>query len=161
MRRLIAGLAVLILLAPPARAAEVDRILVEKARHVMTLMKGDQIVRTYQVALGRGGLEPKRREGDLRVPEGVYSIAGRNPKSAYHLALRISYPEPRDVEAAKAHGLDPGSDIMIHGLRNGLGWIGALHRLTDWTAGCIAVTDLEMDEIWRLVADGTPIEIRP
>jgi murein L,D-transpeptidase YafK len=145
-------------LPPDARA---DRILVVKSRHEMTLLRGDTTLRSYVVALGRGGPAPKQREGDLLVPEGRYTIAGRNPRSLFHLALRISYPEPRDVAAARARGEPPGSDIMIHGLPNGMGWLGTLHRRTDWTAGCIAVTDAEIEEIWRVVADGTAIEIVP
>ena len=143
-------------LPPDARA---DRILVAKARHEMVLLRGDAVLRTYTVALARGGLAPKRREGDLLVPEGRYTIAGRNSRSLFHLALRISYPEPRDVAAARARGEPPGGDIMIHGLPNGMGWFGALHRQVDWTAGCIAVTNAEMDEIWRVVPDRTSIEI--
>jgi murein L,D-transpeptidase YafK len=147
--------------APPRLPADAraDRILVVKSRHELTLFSGEAVLRRYQVALSHGGPGPKRREGDLLVPEGPYTIAGRNPHSLFHLALRISYPEPRDIAAARARGEPPGGDIMIHGLPNGLGWFGALHRRTDWTAGCIAVTDAEIEEIWRVVPDRTPIEI--
>jgi len=95
------------------------------------------------------------------VPEGHYVIDWRNPSSAYHLALHISYPDAADAAAAAARDDNPGGDIMIHGLPNGFGVVGALHRRLDWTAGCIAVTDPEIEEIWQAVADGTPIEIRP
>ena len=131
--------------------------MVEKARHLMTLYRDGKPFRTFAVALGRGGLGPKQREGDNLTPEGSYRIIGRNPNSAYHLSLRVSYPEPRDVEAARARGLSPGSDIMIHGIGRGVGW----RRFKDWTFGCIAVTDSEMEEIWRMVPDGTPIDIKP
>jgi murein L,D-transpeptidase YafK len=140
---------------------KVDRILVEKARHQMTLLSGEHAIRRYRVALGAGGLARKRRQGDARVPEGLYRIDWRNPASAYHLSLHISYPDAGDLAAAEARGDAPGGNIMIHGLPNGFGVIGALHRHVDWTAGCIAVTDAEIEEIWRLVPDGTPIEIRP
>ena len=146
---------------PPLPAnAVADRIVVDKARHIMTLYSHEQPLRSYAVALGRGGLDIKTREGDNRTPEGQYRIDGRNPSSAFHLSLHISYPEAGDVAKAVAHGENPGGDIMIHGIRNGLGWIGTSHRWLDWTAGCIAVTNREMEEIWRVVADGTPIEIR-
>jgi murein L,D-transpeptidase YafK len=88
-------------------------------------------------------------------------IDGRNYQSAYHLALHISYPNAVDRDRAATLGLDPGGDIMIHGLPNGFGWVGAAHRERDWTRGCIAVTDSEIEEIARLVPDGTPVEIRP
>lgn len=144
---------------PPDMRA--DAILIEKSAHRMTLLKNGQPFATYRVSLGRGGAEPKRREGDNLVPEGRYGIEGRNPRSAYHLALKISYPAPRDREAAAARGEQPGSNIMIHGVRNGLSWIGRLHRTLDWTAGCVAVTNAEMDGIWRAVPDGIPVDIRP
>ena len=138
-----------------------DRIIVEKRAHRMTLFKQGQVVRTYRIALGRGGREPKTRSGDNRVPEGIYRISGRNPDSAYHLSLRISYPTPAQAAAARKVGTDPGGDIMIHGIRNGLGWIGPQHRRLDWTQGCIAVTNAEIEEIWRTVPDNIEIEIRP
>jgi murein L,D-transpeptidase YafK len=145
---------------PPLPAdARADRILLVKQRHELTLFRADAVLRRYTVALSRGGPGPKRREGDLLVPEGPYTIAGRNARSLFHRALRISYPEPRDIAAARARGEPPGGDIMIHGLPNGLGWFGAVHRQYDWTAGCIAVTDAEIEEIWRVVPDHTPIEI--
>jgi murein L,D-transpeptidase YafK len=118
-------------------------------------------VRVYDVALGEEPVGPKEREGDGRTPEGLYVIDGRNPQSRYHRSLRISYPGPEDAARAAKLGVSPGGDIMIHGLQNGLGWIGALHRTHDWTRGCIAVTNDEIEEIWDLVPDGTPIEIRP
>jgi murein L,D-transpeptidase YafK len=138
-----------------------DRILVQKHAHTLTLFRGDQPIKTYRVALGRGGQGQKFQAGDNRVPEGEYRIVGRNPHSAFHLALRIGYPTPEQVSQARQHGVDPGGDIMIHGIRNGLGWIGPLQREVDWTKGCIAVTDSEIEEIWRLVPDQTPIEIQP
>ena len=138
-----------------------DRIIVRKFARELTLYRAGRPLKTYRVALGHGEPGPKRRQGDNRTPEGPYHISGRNPHSAYHRALRISYPEPADITAAAARGEDPGGDVMIHGIRNGLGWLGRLHRLVDWTAGCIAVTDREIEEMWRAVPDGTPIEIEP
>ena len=117
------------------------------------------MIRTYRVALGRNPVGPKQRQGDGKTPEGAYVIVGRNPNSAYHKSLRISYPGPADREFARRLRVEPGGDIMIHGLPNGQGWIGAGHRLRDWTEGCIAVTNDEIEEIWRLVGDGTPVLI--
>lgn len=115
----------------------------------------------YYIALGRSPIGHKRREGDGRTPEGLYRVDSRKLGSAFHLALHISYPNSRDMDAARKKGINPGGAIMIHGLRNGLGWVGRLHRVVDCTAGCIALTDWEVEELWRAVPDGTPIEIRP
>jgi murein L,D-transpeptidase YafK len=116
----------------------------------MLLLSGESVVRSYRIALGRDPIGHKQREGDGRTPEGRYMIDRRNPNSKYHLSLHISYPSPADL------GPDRGGDIMIHGLKPGVA-----HPQTDWTQGCIAVTDSEMDEIWALVADHTPIDILP
>ena len=144
---------------PPNTTA--DRLLVEKAARRLTLLRDGTPLKTYRVALGRAPVGPKEQEGDQRTPEGTYLIDFHKEDSDFHRALHISYPEQRDIDQATARGVSAGSDIMIHGIRNGLGWIGAFHRRTDWTAGCIAVTDFEIEEIWRAVPDGTPIEIRP
>jgi murein L,D-transpeptidase YafK len=138
-----------------------DRVLVEKAARRLTLLRGGTALKTYVVALGRAPVGPKEQEGDQRTPEGVYLLDFHKTDSAFHRALHVSYPEQRDIDRAATRGVSPGCDIMIHGIRNGLGWIGAFHRWTDWTAGCIAVTNFEIEEIWRAVPDGTPIEIQP
>jgi len=132
-----------------------DRVVVNKARREMLLLRGESVLRSYRVAIGREPVGHKEREGDGRTPEGRYVIDRRNPKSRYHLSLRISYPNEADRARAQELGVKPGGDIMIHGLKDGL------PREDDWTQGCIAVTDEEMDEIWSLVAEGTPIVINP
>ncbi|QQR75314.1 MAG: L,D-transpeptidase family protein [Holophagales bacterium] len=147
--------------APLPAGTRVERIVVRKAERVMELESGGVVVRRYRVSLGRVPVGAKEREGDRKTPEGLYRIDDRNPRSCCHLSLHISYPSPEDTRRAAARGESPGSLIMIHGLRNGFGWLGRLHRLADWTYGCIAVTDAEMDELWRVVADGTPILITP
>lgn len=147
--------------AQQAKLPLADLVLVEKAAHRLTLFADGRRLRTYRVALGQGGLGPKQRQGDGKVPEGVYKITGGNPYSAYHLSLRISYPTPAQRAAAARRGVDPGGDIMIHGLPNGQSAIGAAHVQSDWTLGCIAVTNREIEEIWDMVPDGTTIEIRP
>jgi murein L,D-transpeptidase YafK len=140
---------------------KIDRILVEKAERKLSILRIGNVIKTYRVALGGNPVGAKEQEGDMKTPEGVYTIDYRNPNSDYHLALHISYPSDEDSARAAQRGLNAGFDIMIHGLPNGRGWIGAAHRQKDWTAGCIAVTDEEIEEIWRVTPDGTAIEIRP
>lgn len=141
--------------------ARADRVVVHKGARTLELYQGTQRLRTYSIALGRQPLGHKQQEGDGRTPEGRYLLDYRNPRSAYHKALHVSYPSATDTAAAQSRGVRPGGLIMVHGVRNGLGFVGRLHRIFDWTDGCIAVTDREIDEIWRTVADGTAIEIEP
>jgi murein L,D-transpeptidase YafK len=143
------------------RGVRADRVVVEKAARRLHLVKDGRVLKTYRVALGGNPLGHKQQEGDQRTPEGEYLIDRRNPASSYHLALHVSYPSPEDTSRATRARVAPGGDIMIHGLRNGLGWMGRLHRLRDWTAGCVAVTDREIEEIWHAVPDGTPISLQP
>jgi murein L,D-transpeptidase YafK len=146
---------------PAGTPIKADSILILKKNHVLELISTGKVIRTYKVALGQGGLAPKEREGDARTPEGHYTIDARNAGSHYYKALHVSYPNPEDRKRAARLGIAPGGAIMIHGLPNGMGRLGATHRATDWTLGCIAVTDEEIDEIWGLVPVGTPVEIRP
>ena len=143
-----------------AEQQKIDRILVVKSEHRLQLLNGGTVVRTYTVAIGRGGLAPKQQQGDHKTPEGIYRIDRRKANSRFHRALHISYPNDADRERARQLGVDPGGDIMIHGIMNGFGWVGSMHRMFDWTDGCMAVTDEEIDEIWALVPDGTAVEIR-
>lgn len=145
--------------APAARSGAVDRIRVDKSDRRMELVSGGRVVRAYAVALGFAPAGHKAEEGDGRTPEGLYRIEGRNPGSAFHMSLKISYPDPADRAAAAARGVSPGGDIFIHGAPNW--WFLPGQPPGDWTRGCIAVTDAEIEEIWFLVRDGTPIEIRP
>lgn len=139
---------------PPAELVRVD-----KSARTLTLFADGRAVKTYSgIQLGGAPQGHKRFEGDERTPEGRYSIDARNPQSAYHLSLRISYPNARDRAYANAHGRSAGGDIFIHGQPNAL----PLARLPgDWTDGCIALSNAEMDELWQAVADGTPVEIVP
>jgi len=136
-------------------------VLVFKQEHRLILLRGDTVLKTYRVALGRNPLGPKTRAGDHRTPEGLYALDWQNPQSKFHFSIHISYPNAKDVANAHRQGVQPGGDIMIHGLQDGLGWIGRFHRFVDWTDGCIAVTNAEMDQIRQAVPIGTPIEIRP
>ena len=139
----------------------IDRIVVEKSARKLSILRDGKQIKTYRMALGRNPTGAKQEEGDMKTPEGIYKIDGRNAQSSFHLALHISYPSDADNTRAAVRGVSAGSDIMIHGIRNGLGWIGAFHRWKNWTAGCIALTDEEIEELWRVTPDGTTIEIRP
>ena len=137
----------------------VDLVRVEKSQRQLQLIGGGQILRRYSIALGGDPVGHKHRQGDERTPEGRYVLDWRNPNSVAHRSIHISYPNADDKAAATALGVDPGGFIMIHGQPNGFGWLGRLLQMVDWTDGCIAVTNSDMDEIWTTVADGTPIEI--
>ena len=136
-------------------------MVVRKSARTLEVVRGGIVVRSYRVSLGPNPVGPKQREGDGRTPEGRYVLDYRNPSSAFHLALHVSYPSADDRRAAAAKGVSPGGLIMVHGIRNGIGFIGRLHRLLDWTNGCIALTNPEIDELARIVPVGTPILILP
>jgi murein L,D-transpeptidase YafK len=136
-------------------------VVVEKAAARLSLLRDGRSYRTYPVSLGPSPLGHKQRQGDGRTPEGRYVIDERYDDNQYYKALRISYPNPEDRRLAMARGDDPGGMIMIHGQPNGMGWLGWLTRYFDWTNGSIAVGSVAMEEIWRAVVDGTPIEVRP
>jgi murein L,D-transpeptidase YafK len=137
-------------------ATKVDRIVVEKSKRTLTLLAGPKILKTYKVALGGQPVGAKDRQGDHKTPEGIYSVDAKNPNS-----LHISYPNQTDRAHARKLGVSAGGDVEIHGLGSKWGWIGAKHRLTDWTDGCVALTNQEIDEIYPLVAVGTIVEIKP
>lgn len=143
---------------PPQRQAQ--RVLVLKREHRLLLLDRGGLIKAYKISIGRGGLGPKQREGDHKTPEALYKIDRRKRDSRFHRALHVSYPNEADLQHAQSLGVAPGGDIMIHGIMNGMGWLGRLQRLADWTDGCIAATDSEIEEIWSAVPDGTPIEIR-
>lgn len=146
--------------ATPANE-KADRVLVLKHQHLLQLLCGGRILKEYKVALGGSPVGPKTRQGDHKTPEGIYVLDSRNPKSQFYKSLHISYPTLEQRAAARKRGVSPGGDVFVHGLPHRYHTMGAAHRLYDWTDGCIAVTDEEMDEIWLAVSDGTPIEIRP
>jgi murein L,D-transpeptidase YafK len=156
---LLCGVAVAQTGANPALHA--DRVVVLKRERTLQLLRQGRVIRPYKVALGGDPVGPKTRQGDHKTPEGVYVLDSRNLHSQFHKSIHISYPNAQERAAARRNGVSPGGDVFVHGLPNGYGWVGASHRLKDWTDGCIAVTNEEIDEIWLAVADGTPIEIRP
>jgi murein L,D-transpeptidase YafK len=146
--------------APWARL-QADHIVIVKSARSLTLLRQGKVLKTYKVALGSDPIGPKTREGDGKTPEGEYRISSKNQHSQFHLSLRISYPNASDREQARKLGADPGGDIFIHGLPPEWAWLGAAHRKRDWTAGCVAVTNAEIEEIWAAVPIGTPVEIKP
>jgi murein L,D-transpeptidase YafK len=137
------------------------RILVEKSDRRMTLFENDRVLRRYRVALGVEPVGPKQVEGDQRTPEGRYRIVARNPRSDFFLSLLVSYPDAGDLERARRTGAKPGGAIMIHGLPNQPRQSPEYYAKTDWTDGCIALSNADMMEVWMLVPENTPIEIRP
>jgi murein L,D-transpeptidase YafK len=148
-------------LAAGVGTEKADQIVVAKSERTLTLLAQGKVIRTYKVALGGTPIGAKGQQGDHKTPEGHYILDRRNAKSRYYKSIHVSYPNEEDKRQAAKNGVSPGGDIMVHGLPNGFGWLGATHRARDWTDGCMAVTDREMDEIWEMVPDGTPIEIRP
>jgi murein L,D-transpeptidase YafK len=149
---------------PPVMApveAQVDLLEVFKSERRMELKRGGRMLKAYRVALGFAPQCHKEREGDGRTPEGSYTIDARNPRSAFHLSLRVSYPDAQDRARAEALGAPPGGDICVHGLPNGLRKLWTAHPRRDWTTGCVAVSDEEIREIWSLVPTGARVVIHP
>ena len=150
--------------APPTRSlppltGTIDRIVIEKSARKLTVYRSGVALRDYKVALGFGPVGHKEREGDGRTPEGTYRIDRRNGESAYHLSLGLDYPRLDDIVRARAAGVSPGGDIFIHGQPNAFYGMATLRH--DWTAGCIALSDAEVDELWRITPIGTQVEILP
>jgi len=143
------------------RTEPADKVIIEKKERRLTLLSKGEVIKTYKIALGGDPVGPKERQGDNKTPEGTYIIDSRKGDSDYHLSLHISYPNEKDKMRAKELSVSPGGDIMIHGIKNGFSWVGTSHTEVDWTKGCIAVTDGEMEEIFKLVPNGTIVEIRP
>lgn len=149
------------MLATETGEPKADQVIVVKSQRTLTLLSHGRPLHTYKVSLGGAPVGVKEQQGDHKTPEGHYILDRRNAKSRFYKSIHVSYPDAEDKRRAAERGVDPGGDIMIHGLPNGFGWLGSTHLVQDWTDGCVAVTNAEMDEIWRLVPDGTPIEIRP
>lgn len=147
--------------AKKREVVQADRIVIVKSARSLTLLRQGQVLKTYKVALGQQPEGPKTQRGDNRTPEGEYIIDARNAHSSFHLSLHISYPNAADRTRAGKLGVSPGGDIMIHGLPPAYAYLGPLHRQSDWTLGCIAVTNAEIEEIWSLVPNGTKVEIKP
>ena len=142
--------------ASPATVVTADAVIVNKSERKLRLLRGGTVIATFPVGLGTNPQGTKLQEGDGRTPEGTYVLDARNPDSHYHLSIHISYPNDADWTQAAARGVSPGGDIFIHGTP-GLDYVAGV----DWTNGCIAVSDADMDAIWAMVPDGTPITILP
>jgi murein L,D-transpeptidase YafK len=139
----------------------IDYIQVNKSSRTLSLYHHGIIIKTYKIALGFSPIGAKVKEGDGKTPQGLYYISSKNPKSQYHLSLKISYPNATDKKHAEKLGVSPGGDIMLHGLPKLFAWIGKYHLMKDWTRGCIAVTNHEIEEIYQSAPVGTPIKITP
>ncbi|WP_244499659.1 L,D-transpeptidase family protein [Tardiphaga robiniae] len=148
---------------PPLASAEVraTSIVVDKQTRRITLLRNGEALKSYEMSLGGNPVGHKQQEGDSRTPEGNYAVDSKNPRSRFHLAMHLSYPNASDLDGARRRGVSAGGDIMIHGLPNGLGWLSDWHLRRDWTDGCIAVTNAEIEEIWAMVDIGTGVQIKP
>lgn len=138
-----------------------DYLLVEKSKRKLSLYRNNELIKQYNVAIGKSTKGHKEREGDHKTPEGVYSISKKNPKSKYHRALKISYPNKDDWARAEKKGHHPGGDIMIHGMEPHFWWVTPKHKLRDITRGCIVVTNEEIEEIFEATPLNTKVEIKP
>lgn len=138
-----------------------DKLIVIKSKGIMQAYADEQLIKTYKVSIGQHPMGDKEFEGDKKTPEGSYIINDKNPNSGYSKNLGVSYPNAADIKEAKEKRFKPGGEIKIHGLKNGIGFIGKFHRFFNWTAGCIAVTNEEMDELYKAVEVNTPIIIKP
>ena len=137
----------------------IDKVFVDKSARVLQLLSDNKVIKTYHVALGGNPIGHKQKQGDQRTPNGAYTLDYKNEKSKYHRSIHVSYPNAADKARAKKLGVNPGGDIMIHGQKNGFGQLASITQRLDWTEGCIAVTNDEMDEIMAAVKVGTTIEI--
>ena len=155
----VIGIGMMILLCVNSVLAEVDLVKVDKSENRMYLLDGENVLKEYHVAFGANPKGHKQKEGDERTPEGTYTLDYKKEDSAFYRAMHISYPNEADKENAKKRGESPGGFIMVHGQKNGLGWLTPILQSFNWTNGCIALTNAEMDEFMELVVVGTPIQI--
>ncbi|AND68306.1 hypothetical protein ATSB10_08520 [Dyella thiooxydans] len=159
--RFLAATLLMLAVAPASGSGAATRVVLIKHTRTLRLYDGQRLLGTYRVALGSRPKGAKQREGDGRTPEGHYLLDRKNAHSAFHKAIHVSYPNTRDIALARNAGVSPGGDIMIHGQKNGLGWASSITQRMDWTRGCIAVSNADMDRIWAAVPAGTPIDIEP
>ena len=163
MHRIIhaGGLAALLFATAATATPQADLVLVDKRAQRLYLYQGQRLLATFPVAFGARPQGHKQQEGDERTPEGRYLLDYKKADSGYYKAIHISYPNAADRAAAAARGVSPGGQVMIHGQRNGFGWAAALTQRVNWTNGCIALSNADMEQVWQAVAPGTPIEIQP
>lgn len=141
--------------------SKINKLIVIKSKGIMEAYNDEQLLKTYKISIGQNPVGDKVFEGDKKTPEGSYFINSKNPNSGYYKNLGVSYPDAEDIKEAKEKGFNPGGDIKIHGLKNGIGFIGKFHRILNWTAGCIAVNNEEMEELYNAVEINTRIIIKP
>ncbi len=161
MKKLLVGLSLMLLSSFSIAQEKADFVLVEKSKNLLTLFKNHKVIGTYHVVFGGNPVGHKEQEGDNKTPEGRYTLDSKNVNSAYYKSIHISYPNAKDIANAKAKGVSPGGAIMIHGQKNGFGWAAAATQKTNWTLGCIALTNEDMEVIWKSVNVPIPIEIKP
>lgn len=149
------------MIASRAHAEKADLVIVSKAESRLYLERAGKQFASFKVAFGGNPHGHKQQEGDERTPEGKYVLDSKNPHSGYYKAIHVSYPNARDRASAKARGVSPGGQVMIHGQKNGFAWLGPIAQLFDWTNGCIALSNADMDVVWTAVDVGTLIEINP
>jgi murein L,D-transpeptidase YafK len=157
----ISFLFIILFLSACSAGPVVDKVLVEKSQNKMYLLDGRKVLREYNISLGKNPIGHKVKEGDLRTPEGEYLLIHKNNKSKFYRSITVSYPNEEDIKRAMARGVNPGGDIVIHGFPNELGNVTGPFEPLNWTEGCIAVRNHEMDELFALIPLNTPIEIRP
>ncbi len=161
MNKLLVGLSLMLLSSFSFAQEKADFVLVEKSKNLLTLFKNQKVIGTYHVVFGGNPIGHKEQEGDNKTPEGRYILDSKNVNSAYYKSIHISYPNAKDIANAKAKGVSPGGAIMIHGQKNGFGWAAAATQKTNWTLGCIALRNEDMEVIWKSVKVPVPIEIKP
>lgn len=155
------GLALLLLAAPALALEKADFVLVDKSDQRLYLYRGERLLAALPVVFGGNPQGHKQQEGDQRTPEGRYVLDYKKADSGYYRAIHISYPNAADVASAQARGVAPGGLIMLYGQRNGWGWAAFLTQRFNWTNGCVALSDADMEQVWQSVDVGTPIELRP
>jgi len=153
--------ALAVLQASAGELPKADLVVVKKQARRLYLYEGDKPFREYRIALGSAPKGHKMQEGDERTPEGRYLLDYKNANSSFYKSIHISYPNRVDRKRARERGMSPGGQIMIHGQKNGFGFLGFITQFFNWTDGCIAVKNSEMDEVWSSVAVNTPIVIEP
>jgi murein L,D-transpeptidase YafK len=151
-----------LLLAFVCKAEEIaDSVLVEKSKNTLTLLKNGKSIATYHVVFGGNPVGHKEHEGEKKTPEGIYTLDSKNANSAYSKAIHISYPNAQDIANAKSKGVPAGGAVMIHGQKNGFGWASIAVQRINWTAGCIALSNEDMEKVWKSISVPTTIEIKP
>ena len=148
---------------PIPEGVKIDKLVVDKSAYTLTAYAGEEVIKKFTISLGASPIGPKERDGDEKTPEGEYTIDAKADlgQSGFHRNLGVSYPEEKDIANARSKGYETGGDIKIHGLQNGMGYVGRFHRWWNWTDGCIALTDEEIDDLYKHVKKGTPIIIKP